>query len=143
MSSILSPNKMPKGPTLQLTRTGVGAVTAIASAALVAALLGWSVYALNNENQELRAQIGAMKGAVAQAKAVQPLEKKVETLTKVVQYQLAQSQQVSDINSQVQRLATAMPEFKSPQYREPFQALLEEIRKLDLAVKTLQTEVTE
>lgn len=146
MSSVLTQSHGAFGTKTQLTRAGVGAVAVLISALLISSVLGWRIYMLTAEKHELLDVISAMEAKADRTKTAQPAQpgdEKAMALAQVLETSALQAQKVLDLNSEVLRLAAEMPEFKSAQYREPYQALLAKIQEVDSAVQMLKTETTE
>ncbi|BDT74144.1 hypothetical protein os4_36970 (plasmid) [Comamonadaceae bacterium OS-4] len=143
MGNVSGTNFGATGPKFQLSRAGLCVAAAVASGAMVAIVLGWQVKNLMEQNQQLRESAAAMEQQVLQAKAKQPSEQKLAELTRALELRKEKAVLLLELNAEVQRLALAMPELKTPQYKEPYQALLLKIQELNGNIQSLQEEATE
>lgn len=126
---------------LQLSRKGLVGWSILASATVMAIFIGWAVKGMADEIDMLSAAIRTMEMKAAEVKAHDPNEQKILALDGQVQAFHVQAQRMVELSASLMQSAAEMPEFKSPQYKEPYQALSKKIQAMNDAALELQAEV--
>ncbi|MDT8992742.1 hypothetical protein RQP54_17855 [Curvibacter sp. APW13] len=139
--SFMDANKGTPSLKLRLSRRGVALGSAALAASIVALLALWSIEATSSENESLRATIRTMSQKAEADKNNDPRELQIAELSAKVQALEHNALRVRKAGEELVQSAAAMPEFKSPQYREPYQALLKQINELNAVVQTPLSEV--
>jgi hypothetical protein len=140
MMSFLDANKGAHAPKLRLSRKGLVLCSAAAAALIVSLYAGWNINAVAAENETLRATIKTMEQKALAEKASDPKEQRIAELDAKLQALQQDAQRFMVGSDALVQSAAAMPEFKSPQYKEPFQVLLKQIHELNALAQIAKSE---
>lgn len=140
MMSFLDSKKGAPAPNLRLSRKGLVVVSVMAGALVVGLCAAWILIEASSESETLRNTIRTMEQKALAEKANDPKERRIAELEAQIQALRLNARHVLEASDAVVQSAAAMPEFKSPQYKEPYLALLKQIHEMNAAAQIPLTE---
>lgn len=141
--SFMDAYKGAQPPKLQLSRKGLVAVSSAVTFVLVALLASWEIKTYTREIADLRAAIRTKEEKALAALSIDPKARQIAELEKQVLAFQRNEHRLMEISDAITQSAAAMPEFRSTQYKEPYQVLLKQINELNLATRNTPNEAAQ
>lgn len=130
-------------PRLALSRAGLAAFSALVAAAMVAGVACLRMESLSAENDALRATVAHLQDEPTSAKVGNPEAQELQEYQKKFLAASALADMALEISDAQLRSDSMMPEFRTAQYKVPYQQLSRQIHDLNLLVAGLKKELSQ